>query len=245
MPGQFEESKHPRGGKGTESGGKFVSKGEGSPAIGGSGASPGDPAVDEIQAQRQEYKSKLGVSPKANASLSCYQGGWYASINSSLRSAMLRDESAGPGKGLRKKANDMVQDIDGIFKGVDSAGGTPEDMVVFRGASAGIDSNFDMRMAGLRVGHEMFDEGFVSTSTDQALAESFSQKGGSGKGYVFQIRVPKGSSAFKPADITGDRPDEQEVLLNRAGNGASFRVAGIQKGPNITRVLLDYEYIPE
>lgn len=242
MSAQFEESKHPRGGKGTESGGKFVSKGEGA---GASAPAKTDPTMavrtDEMIAQRKEYKAKIGVSKQANTDLSAYQGGWYGSVNAKLRAG-----SKGPmSEGLGRTARRMVESIDSIFSGVEKSGGTPEEMHVFRGASLGIDSNFDKVLAGLRPGHLLFDEGFSSASLDQGTAEAFANKGGATKGYLFQIRVPKGSSAFKPNDITGERPDEQEVLLNRAGNGAAFKVVSIQKGPSVTKVMVDYEWNPE
>jgi len=271
MPGQFEETKHARGGKGSEKGGQFVAKGAG----GGGGAAAGKP--------KPKTGAELAAMPEADfiASLaeppSWSTGGFGAAQpGTNSEDAVMLEEgkkqrraikdffgitpaeneaiSAYQGSfygsinsGLREghvksaDARKYVQGLDQVFEKIAAKGGVPKAITVFRGTFPGLDDNFDAFLESAKAGDMMFDEGFVSTSMDPKIAEDFSL---SPNGYLFEITVPKGTPALPVNDITGQLTSESELLLPRAEKGASFRVKNIVDGPpGKKKFVMDYVYL--
>ena len=106
---------------------------------------------------------------------------------------------------------------------------TTKPMIAYRGTDYTLIKTFSKMSAG----DIITDEGFVSTSTKQSIAEEFS-----GDGYVMTVLIPKGSQAASVKSISR-HAKESEVLINKK---ARFEVKEINHDKKkMTIELLPHE----
>lgn len=137
------------------------------------------------------------------AAVSAYTGPDYAAMNRWLR--------FGEGVGL-----DDGRDLDALVAGLDEvlAGRRlTRRTVLWRGIGPGV------LPAGLRVGDELVDDGFMSTSTDRAEAELFQRS--TPDGVLLRIIARPGAQALDVSRLSSVGTSEREVLFAR---GARLRV---------------------
>lgn len=94
------------------------------------------------------------------------------------------------------------------------------DLVLYRGIEAGADE--------YEVGAILSDDGYMSTTLDQRLAQRYATGPNGEPGLVFEIRAPAGTTAGFP-DRLGVFEEQLEVLLPR---GTIIRVTAIQRPLN-------------
>lgn len=115
----------------------------------------------------------------------------------------------------------VTQELDKMF----SIARTKEPMVVYRGIS---NLSADEFFGEYKLGAEIQDKGFMSTSINGVKSSGFA-----GKGYgLFKIRVPAGASALSMRYTEDGKrfsayPNEDEILLPR---NTRYRVVGFEKG---------------
>jgi hypothetical protein len=176
-------------------------------------------ATSEISgAAVHDHLGKPSLSPAQKKAFSAYQdptGGGY--LNDYLHGIKYR--------GKPDAAEKQAAVMDSVFK---DAKPTDKPMVLYRGMNA----------KGLSVGKTFSDNGFVSTTTEPAIASEYSE----GKPIV-RVHVPAGSKAISVAHMVGENPHskitsdalgttdedtgdavEREALLPR---GSKFKVTGI------------------
>jgi len=102
--------------------------------------------------------------------------------------------------------------LDSVFA---KAPALDQDVVVYR-------SVYGEMFANVKVGDELTDNGYISTTVQRRIAEDWATNG-----TVFKIRVPKGTKAVYPNSLLANpNAREQEVLLRRH----RFRVTKIAAG---------------
>ena len=94
---------------------------------------------------------------------------------------------------------------------------TKKPIITYRGLAPDV---VQMIEDNMEVGKVLYDEGFVSSSTEKTVAKGFS---GWGNGYIMEIHIPKGSKAASVKGIS-DVPTEYEVLIDK---GSSFLIKQI------------------
>jgi len=142
------------------------------------------------------------TNPEAVAALEKYMGSDYQGMNALLR-----------GLGGSEKWASVIDKMDGVFRPC------PVDVKVYRGASR---SFKDMFGENPKVGGEIKDNGFLSTSTGGDVAENFGFSGEEGEwtGQSFVVTVPKGTPA-----VWVDGPEEELIL----GRGTVLKIEKIDK----------------
>ena len=151
-----------------------------------------------------------------------YQGGAYSTINHALRDGTKMD----------KDDKQTMKDLDNIIE--DNK--TTEDITVYRGFA-------DVsQIKDAEVGSTISDKGYVSTSTSEKVARGFSRgTGDNGKGYVAEIRIPKGSSAADVNNLIGKssmKSAEKEMILGKSSN---FSVDKVSARGNYNKVSMTYK----
>jgi len=261
MPGQFEESKHARGGKGSEKGGQFVAKGAG----GGGGAAaketrgffhPGR-ILKEDYGVEDASKAKLklgyrteGEAKKAQAEVLSNRQKFLAETGLTMdqfQAVSDYQRNSSVNHRLRWGKTNLEDDalVEALDEAFDNDLPLAETTQVYRGVKLGWDNEFDRLISGLKPGAMLFDEGYMSASRSPEAAVGFADEQGSfTPGAVFSIRVPAGTKvldlgkASKSEKLTA----EQEVLLPRAEKGASLRVRSIGKDTQGRR-MIECDYV--
>jgi hypothetical protein len=165
-----------------------------------------------------------------------YTGDAYDPVNTALR----LEESAGTPID-NQEVLDLIENLDGAFE---ANGPTKWDTRVFRGDILDITSptgvNWAKYMDELRVGDELVDAGYISTSNDPEVARKFSMRRDENPsaanasnhtisnkyGTVFwAIDVPAGSKALNVSELSQSK-HEDEVILAR---GSRLRVGSIKR----------------
>jgi hypothetical protein len=155
--------------------------------------------------------SKLDASAKQ--SVNAYSDTAYIPINNCLRSSC---------NDLDVKNQTHIQQLD---KAIGSSA-LPQDTVLYRGFGFA-----PKGLSKLKVGATFSDKGYVSTSLNRSIAESFT-KGGAKGSVVMRIKAKKGTKAL-PVSAISEYQKEHEVLLPR---GSNFRVTGVTKKNGVTYV---------
>ena len=168
---------------------------------------------------------------KMKSALSWYMGSGHFSINNALRgkTSMTRE----------KQAN--ISDLDDLF---DLAPRTEKPMVLFRGI--GEKDEYD----NIIPGDTLSDKGFISTSFEPSVAESFGDSGHP-QGIVLEIYLPEGSKAvygrgagdestgsLTPGNWGGG---ENEVILPR---GTEFYIVDVANYPSGAKIARAYAITP-
>lgn len=153
------------------------------------------------------YYNQLNDDERRSASR--YTGSDYQQINGSLRGKMEADSRT-------------REEIRGLTSALDKSA-IPEDVVTYRGISSG------RHLGSMNPGDTFVDPGFTSTSLSSTSSSMF---GGSGRGYLVEVIVPKGTKGgylFSGA--------EQEVLLQR---GTKFVVESKDPMPDdVSSIIRD------
>lgn len=124
-------------------------------------------------------------------------------------------------------AKDRASYIDSVFQKSSVASST--DGVVYRGIVMETTKISESWASKLKAGDTIEDKGFISTSTQEYVADSFSRNNYF-TGVRFEIRVPKGTK------IVGGLETESEIIINR---GTKMRVVDVT-----TRERVNYEDQP-
>lgn len=141
-----------------------------------------------------------------------YAGSGYLTINKGLRT----------GK-LSKQDQKTVQELDKALAKSKLASDETlyEKQTLFRAAE--IPAVNEAIKNGKLNGLEFTDDGFVSTTTNKAVADNFNR---SDNGRMFIINAPKGTNAAPVSDLGLGLKGEDEILLARK---TKFRVSGVEK----------------
>lgn len=139
-----------------------------------------------------------------------YTDNWFNHVNGSLRGVDRRGNPYVPRNSL--VAEKTPEYISKINAAMSKAGGSPEDLRLFRGMK---DTN-RVFPNGLKVGDVFSDKGFVSASSDLDTAFGYSRHPGGGM--LFEIEVKRGTQLLPLKNSA-----ESEFLLKP---GQSFRVIG-------------------
>ena len=162
------------------------------------------------------YKSTDAMEKDA---IEFYQGAGYVSMNSLLRHGYIPPGGIGSEAFTRSAVKEMDEALD-------RAGGTPEEITLYRGMSVPMGER-------LQVGEEFTDKGFVSASLSPTVGASFSTDPYK---TVMRVTVPKGSrGAYLDAPVKQGATAEVEFLL---GSGTRFKVDSIEEGVEISRTTL-------
>lgn len=170
----------------------------------------------------KEYSTSLSKQPSHYTSdqrtaIDTYSGNGYKQLNEALRTG---DRGALDEPAFRGSTGDVTyQGVADHLLVAMSQTRTTRDVVVFRGVKEG-------GLPPLRVGDELVDRGFISTSMDPGEAEGFSYNK---LGTVLQVVVPKGTPALR------GNPDEHELILRP---GTRMKVVGKDSNGHIKVVLL-------
>lgn len=216
MTDKFDENEHPRGGKGSAAGGKFVKKG-----TTGDAKKTKEPKAKvkkktsedlgtKFEALSKRMRSGADWTPEEHKAIDNYTGISFNEVNGGLRQDRLSEVSE---EGKRTIA------------GMDSAmakSQTLEDMFVYRGVSAQGMS----KLGKLEVGAKITDKGFMSAGTGKGVAEKYMRAFEGEGGAVLEIEVPKGTRAIVPGAIAYNDNDT-EVILDR---GHTLEITAIE-GP--------------
>lgn len=187
--------------------------------LGGTPADPGDPAENGVRvhgtnswydvSQGHPDSATRASEQKAKAS---YQGSGYVTMNNTLRGHPdYRPEDMGEHTATNIRA------LDGLMQ----RAALSEDAMVYRGVTA-------KAVGELREGRVFSERGFMSTTTNGAIAKSF-QTGSGDDNLLLVIHLPKGSKAVSM--ISDKKPgsfdhEEKEILVARDG---MFKINRIDK----------------
>jgi hypothetical protein len=144
-------------------------------------------------------ENPAGFTAEAEEAIKRYQSVWYHDINPPLRAG----DKLGDEEGV------VARELDSVIASSTVRG----DALVFRGLS--------QRPAGLTVGAEFEDKGFVSTSLNEDFVRRIFAEGE--QAVVIHIQVPAGTRGVR-LNTSRTLPDyfqEDELLL---GRGTRFRV---------------------
>jgi hypothetical protein len=126
----------------------------------------------------------------------------------------------------KKEAIESSKILSSILK----ANATQENMITYRGVDKlYIDSIKD----NLKVGSMFEDAGFVSSSTDREVAQSFAGY----TGYTMEILIPKGSRATSVKHFSTLHAEENEVLIDK---NAKFTVCELDHKNQSMIVMLSH-----
>ena len=195
---------------------------------------------DEIKAFRKKIKpmsntaiheqcsldKKVKLTEDEKQSIKDYTGSLYSSLNKFLRepdrlSIIYKDS---PNK-LKQLTDSYTQKSNTITNALKKYK-TKKPMIVYRGVGSNVIEQYgDM----LEVGNIFEEAGFVSTSSDRDVSESFSYDGG----MLMEIHVPKGSRAASIDNLSNYKGKEWEVLVDK---GAKFLIKEVNKN-NRTMVV--------
>jgi ADP-ribosyltransferase exoenzyme len=121
---------------------------------------------------------------------------------------------------VEPKYEEQAAQMDSVFE---KSEGLPEDEVVYRGISGR-----SMRYANLKVGDEISDYGYTSTSKSEGVAEMFALKDDHPDrdyfGFLLEIRIPKGAKVVNM--LSALESDPEEYFRKRA--------EGMKNGPIIS-----------
>lgn len=140
-----------------------------------------------------------------------YTGSGYNHINDFLRFGEVYEDPA--------KTARMMSSLDDL---ISRAPRCPNDMTLFRGMSG---KGLTLDQLERTVGTTIQDLGYMSTTTDHAIASSFARAGG----YVMELQAPQGTLGM----YLGER--EGEFIL---GRGVNLIVKGIYKSGEVTHVVM-------
>lgn len=138
---------------------------------------------------------KLSLSADQLDAVEKYNSSAYLLIN---RLARGQDGLSLEGSGYKKTVDDLNSAIDKTK--------LSEDTTLYRGVA-----RYAAEEMNLRVGQEISDGGFLSTSRERETASLF----GGGQGYVFEINAPKGTPTLDMNNIEGfnyDHPYKESLL---------------------------------
>ena len=141
-----------------------------------------------------------------------YQAGENEGMNRLLRT----------GKGS-KRAESRVENLNSAF---DKTPPLQEDVVLYRGLNVGRFTDKNGTMPG-----QITDKGFVSTSLNVGIANSFSE--GRPKGAVMEIKVPKGTRVLSVNAIQGFSGDEREFILSPS---STFKILSSSRRKGLTGI---------
>jgi hypothetical protein len=110
---------------------------------------------------------------------------------------------------------------------------TPEDIIVYRGIKKGLAEKLKYEYM-LQTNDILADDGFVSTSSDRSVANSFTSY--DENGIILKILVPKGSHAISVRDVSPYGAQENEVILDK---GAKFKVLKALKNEFTVELIQD------
>jgi len=158
---------------------------------------PRVPAGSPDGGQFASAGSSNSLSVEQVASIKDYTASSYRQVNGHLR-------------GGQPATPEVLAQIAKIDSVLDSAS-LPQAMTVYRGAGSLQAKEFSAK--GLRKGSVITDAGFLSTSTNRAVASNFA--GASRSSILMEIRAPKGVKALNISHFS-DSPGENEVLFARS-----------------------------
>lgn len=130
-----------------------------------------------------------------------YKGPLYARLNNELRAGDVSPE--------------MKQHVENIDHFMD-VNATTKDVIVYRGLNPETTFGGAWDPEADNSGLEWIDDGFVSTSADHTVAQSFSRRRGDLTGVIMTMVVKAGTPAIPVDGLNpGKRGTEQELLLGR------------------------------
>jgi hypothetical protein len=163
------------------------------------------------QQMHEEFEEwENGLSDEQKVAVRKYTKTWHEEINEGLRDGKPIDEIPD------ELARHYARNLDAAMQ---SAPGFKEDTIVFRGID--YDPN-------LKVGDTFLDKGFMSTSIEPTVADTFALYDEETP-VVFEINYPAETPAAYVSDVGGNG-SELEVLLPR---NVELEVAGITQRPSI------------
>ena len=165
-----------------------------------------------------QSRELLGSLPLEQwSAVGAYTGTRYREINAHLR----------VGAPISQTSKGRIEQIDKAFSKKNAV--LKSDTILYRGVGKNDPIARRYNMGMLKVGTEFSDKGFVSTSTAQSVAQSFS----AGTGLSYRIRARKGTRAL-PVESWSRNPGELETILKR---GSKFRITGVDTSKN--QILVD------
>lgn len=178
----------------------------------------------ELKQLRENFKAKLSKEQLEAAYAYTHRSDGV--INNHLRGLPPPNEYHKqnlPGAKAHPTDEEHAANIERFKKNLDDAISShpiPRDMTVYRGM-------ITKHLGDLEIGAEIEDHGYMSTSVDRSIAESFAGAGYKKESAVLQIKLPKGHHA---APIQGKFDGEKEMLLPR---GMKMRVVGVEIAKSI------------
>ena len=172
-----------------------------------------------------------------------YAEGWNYGVNKRIRADNAKDA-----KNYLENADDSTLEHVMLLDDATRAQSLSKDSVLYRGVVDSESWNSSKKFEGIKVGSEITDYGYASTTFDKNVAKSFAQVGKEPDWdaydsrpyadnpdltrYVFKIKAPKGTKGLAVSAAL-NKNGEQEWLLER---GSKMKVSKITEKEGYTEV---------
>ena len=177
-----------------------------------------DPHTHLLKVHSEEYAKASDAKKSLAKAVYNYTGSDYHSVNGYLRKT----------SGADSWTKEVVDTLDKVFKHPSAR--INKETVVYRGYTSAVVNK-------LEPGDIFEDKGYMSTTSEEYKAESWSHSGGA----VMHILLPKGTNAISARPYS-QYSNEHEVLINR---GAKIRIIEkiITKGDYEDQITFRAEYV--